>query len=80
MLSTSSAASSITEVVGDAALYFCPTSIDEMKIRIRLAVEDDALLAEYAARGRRRLVEVRARQQRDLDDLCGRLLAAGDEA
>ena len=67
------AQSSVTEIVGDAGIYFNPTSLDEIRIRLRLAVEDDDLLREYAARGRRRFLEVRERQSRDLDTLCGML-------
>ncbi|MFT5232986.1 MAG: glycosyltransferase involved in cell wall biosynthesis [Candidatus Krumholzibacteriia bacterium] len=69
-----SAISSITEVVGDAAIYFNPFSLDEMKIRLRLVVEDDDLLAEHVQRGERRLAVVRARQNADLDKLCQMLL------
>lgn len=71
-----SAISSLTEVVGDAGIYFSPTEMDEIKIRLRLAVEDDDLLAEYRQRGQRRLAEVRQRQETDLAALCDLLLAS----
>ncbi len=71
-----SAISSVTEIVGDAGIYFSPTSEDEIKIRLRLAVEDDAMLADYAQRGERRLAEVRRRQAADLDALCDLLLTS----
>jgi len=64
------AISSVTEVLGDAAIYFSPTSLDEMKIRIRLAAEDDDLLAMMSSRGRDRFKVVRDKQRQDLDELC----------
>lgn len=70
----SSAVSSLTELLGDAAIYFNPTDPMEIRNRVRLVLEDPALVAEYRARGRSRYDLVSARQEAALERLCGMLL------
>lgn len=71
-----SAITSTTEVLGDAAVYFAPKSIQEMRVRLRMLLEDDGLRAEYAARGRARHALVAERQRRDQDELCALIVGA----
>lgn len=49
--------SSIPEVVGDAAAYFDPTNIDEMRVVIESVVSDRELMNSLVSRGRRRILE-----------------------
>jgi glycosyltransferase involved in cell wall biosynthesis len=47
----SSRATSLPEIGGDAARYFCPENVDEMAAVTREVLEDPALRAEMRARG-----------------------------
>lgn len=72
----SSAVCSLTELLGDGALYFDPRNILEMQNRISLVLEKPDLLDDYRNRGRERLACVSRRQKTHLDEL-GRLLLEG---
>jgi glycosyltransferase involved in cell wall biosynthesis len=65
-----SAIASTTEILGDAAAFFAPKSIPEMKDRLRMFVEDDAARADYSARGRARHAVVSEIQRQALDEFC----------
>lgn len=58
--------SSISEVCGDAALYFNPFSIDEIKIRI-IQLENTALYERHKAKSVERYKSITARQKVDLE-------------
>ncbi len=58
--------SSISEVCGDAALYFNPFSIDEIKIRI-IQLENTALYERHKAKSVERYKYITARQKVDLE-------------
>ena len=70
----SSAVSSLTELLGDSVIYFNPTDTGEIRNRIRLVLEDPAILEEYRDRGTRRFSAVSARQESHLTRLCQMLL------
>ena len=72
----SSAVCSLTELLGDGALYFDPRNILEMQNRISLVLEKPDLLDDYRQRGLERQAHVSARQKAHLDEL-GRLLLEG---
>lgn len=62
-----SSATSIPEVCGNAALYFSPTNLDDLKSRI-LQINDNHLCRKNLVdNGRVRLSEVQARQESDLE-------------
>lgn len=58
--------SSISEVCGDAALYFNPFSIDEIKIRI-IQLENTALYERHKAKSVERYKYITVRQKVDLE-------------
>lgn len=58
--------SSITEVCGDAALYFNPFSVEELMNRM-LMVDQPRLYDEYSRRSSTRYEVVKKKQERDLD-------------
>lgn len=58
--------SSISEVCGDAALYFNPFSIDEIKIRI-IQLENKTLYERQKAKSVERYKYITARQKEDLE-------------
>jgi len=62
-----SAITSTTEILEDAALYFSPYSIPEMKNRLHMLLGDPALHHEYSRRGTARHAVVSEIQRRDLD-------------
>ncbi len=70
----SSAVSSLTELLGDAAIFFNPDDAMEIRNRVRLVLEDPAVVEEYAARGRRHFDKVSSRQEAALEQLCAMLL------
>ncbi len=70
----SSAVSSLTELLGDSVIYFNPTDAMEIRNRVRLVLEDPAVVEEYKARGMCRFDLVSSRQEAALERLCGMLL------
>lgn len=70
----SSAVSSLTELLGDAVIYFNPTDAMEIRNRVRLVLEDPAVVEEYKARGTRHFELVSSRQEAALEQLCDMLL------
>lgn len=68
-----SGVTSIPEVCGDAALYFNPCSIYEIKARI-IQLEDERLRDYYAERGKSRQMLIEERQNKDLYEFCRYLL------
>lgn len=63
-----SAICSIPEICGDAALYFSPFSINEIKCRI-IQILDVNVHELMAKKGNERFVEIQQRQKEDLDKL-----------
>lgn len=68
-----SAVASIPEVCGDAVMYFNPTLVSEIKMRI-LQMEDRVIRNEFAERGRQRQAVIEEKQDRDLVALCNLVL------
>lgn len=66
---TSSYAAAIPEVCGDAALYFNPYSIHEMKARI-LQMENSEMRESFRIRGIIRQQKIAEKQEMDLQRLC----------
>lgn len=64
-----SAIASIPEVCGDAALYFNPYVVSEMKIRI-LQLEEADTHEKYKTLGYNREKVIAQKQKEDLDDFC----------
>lgn len=71
-----SATASITEICGDAVLYFNPYLINEIKMRI-LNVEDKNVRENLIVKGKKREIEIRHRQNIDLENLCLYILSFG---
>ncbi len=69
-----SAITSTTEILGDAALYFSPTSIPEMRNRLCRVLGDADLYDELVERGYHHHELMAARQSAMLDELCAMLL------
>lgn len=69
-----SAIASLPEVCGDAALYFNPYLITEIKMRI-LELEDESVRQKYIERGRLRQRLIEKRQSEDLEKLCQYILS-----
>lgn len=67
----SSSFASIPEVCGDAAIYFNPYAVEEIKNRIIMITEDEAMRREYSARGVSRWKYIKKRQDADLQTLVG---------
>ncbi len=63
-----SGTSSIPEVCGDAALYFDPYSVSEIRNRLFQLLDAD-IHADYSARGLKRYEYISAKQKRDLTSL-----------
>ena len=63
---TASGTTSIPEVCGDAALYFDPYSVSEIKNRL-VQLLDKGIYADYAERAPKRYAQVHARQAEDLE-------------
>ena len=72
-----SATASITEICGDAVLYFNPYLINEIKMRI-LNVEDKNVRENLVVKGKKREIEIRHRQNIDLENLCLYILSFGE--
>ena len=65
----SSSFASIPEICGDAAIYFNPYAVDEIKNRIIMITEDEAIRQEYSARGVLQWKHIKEKQNVDLLDL-----------
>ena len=72
-----SATASITEICGDAALYFNPYLVKEIQMRI-LCLENSELRKSLIERGKEREFRIRARQKEDLEKLCCKILSFGN--
>lgn len=66
--------SSIPEIAGDGAAYFCPFSSDDIEVRVWSVLADDEERARLSQRALARYRIVRERQAKDLDALCALLL------
>ena len=65
----SSSFASILEVCGDAAIYFNPYAVEEIKNRIIMITKDEAMRREYSVRGVSRWKYIKKRQDADLQTL-----------
>lgn len=65
-----SGVSSVPEICGDAAIYFNPLNIHEIRARLLQILSDSSLAAEMGERGRRRYRQVARQQDEMLDVLC----------
>lgn len=65
----SSSFASISEVCGEAAIYFNPYAVEEIKNRILMITADEAIRQEYSARGVSRWKYIKKRQDADLQIL-----------
>jgi glycosyltransferase involved in cell wall biosynthesis len=74
-----SATASITEVCGDAAIYFNPYLVNEIKMRI-LYLENQDVRKKKVTEGQERELEVRQKQTSDLEKLCSYILSFGEDA
>jgi glycosyltransferase involved in cell wall biosynthesis len=74
-----SGTSSIPEVCGDAALYFDPYSVSEIKNRI-IQLLDPSVAAEYRSRAVKQYRIVSDKQKKDLDALVQYLITPGDKS
>lgn len=72
-----SATASITEICGDAALYFNPYLVKEIQMRI-LSMEKQELRTSLIEKGKKRELLIRNRQNADLDKLCKKILSYGN--
>jgi glycosyltransferase involved in cell wall biosynthesis len=70
-----SAITSITELCGDAVLYFNPFSVDEIKNRILLVLFEEGIWEQYSLLGIERSHLIASKQDRMLDALCRLILA-----
>jgi glycosyltransferase involved in cell wall biosynthesis len=73
-----SGTTSLHEVCGDAALYFDPYSIREMKGRFLRYCKDAALRRTLSDRGAERYQQMKARQDEMLEELCDLILGASN--
>lgn len=73
-----SATASITEICGDAAVYFNPYLINEIKMRI-LYLENESIRLQLVAKGKEREIEIRRKQMADLEKLCSYILSFGEK-
>ena len=70
-----SAITSITEMCGDAVLYFNPFSVDEIKNRILLVLFEEGIWERYSQLGMERSRLIAAKQDSMLNELCRLILA-----
>ena len=68
-----SAVASILEICDNAAMYFNPYSVSEIKARI-LQFEDETIRNEYAKKGKDRQTIIEKKQNGDLENMCDYLL------
>lgn len=61
-------AASIPEVCGEAAMYFTPTSINEMMDRI-VDIQNESVYSDFQKRGLQRYKEIEEKQKKDLEKL-----------
>ena len=73
-----SATASITEVCGDAVVYFNPYLINEIKMRI-LYLESERVRKQFVEKGKKRELEIREKQTGDLEKLCSYILSFCEE-
>ena len=73
-----SATASITEVCGDAVVYFNPYLINEIKMRI-LYLENERIREQFVDKGKKRELEIREKQTSDLEKLCSYILSFCEE-
>lgn len=62
-----SSATSIPEVCGDAAIYFSPTNLDDLKSRILQINDSSKLRSELIRKGEIRLNEIKIKQKEGID-------------
>jgi glycosyltransferase involved in cell wall biosynthesis len=73
-----SGTTSLHEVCGDAALYFDPYSVREMKGRFLRYCEDATLRRTLSDRGEEQYQKMKTRQDEMLEELCDLILGASD--
>lgn len=71
--------SSISEVCDYAAMYFNLFDYRELKGRLYRMLADDKCYEDYKARAQKRYVEITAKQNKDLDDLCAWIMSGGED-
>lgn len=71
--------SAISEICGEAALYFNPFDYREIKARLLRMLTDESCHQMYAERGRNQYSKVRHRQDTDLQKLCRWITSGGQE-
>lgn len=69
-----SAIASVTEICGDAAIYFNPFSTDEIKNRLLMLLSEKTVYDEYSKRSIKRYREISSQQDKMLDQFCKLLL------
>jgi glycosyltransferase involved in cell wall biosynthesis len=69
-----SAISSVSEVCGDAVLYFNPYSINEIKCRVLQIINDEETRVELKEKGNARFEEINRKQKSMLDQLVNSIL------
>jgi glycosyltransferase involved in cell wall biosynthesis len=74
-----SGSSSIPEICGDAAIYFDPYSVSEIKNRIVQLLDKD-IYEKYSKRGSLRYKKIAARQKDDLAKMVDFILEDKNEA
>ncbi len=72
--SACSAISSVTEICGDAVIYFNPFRIDEIMNRILMLLNDKEIYSSYSKKSLMKSREISSIQRRMLDELCIMLL------
>lgn len=72
-----SATASITEICGDAVVYFNPYLINEIKMRV-LYLENKNVRDDLIVKGKAKEHEIRQRQIVDLEKLCTYILSFGE--
>ena len=68
--------SSVSELLEEGALYFNPFSVEEIMNRI-LLMQDEKRYRKYVERGYNKYLEIKARQDRDLDLLIDFIMQEG---
>jgi glycosyltransferase involved in cell wall biosynthesis len=69
------AMTAVPEIAAEGATYFCPFSIDDIRIRIGAFLTDPELRQAMSVAASRRYRVVKERQRSDLQGLCDLLLA-----
>jgi glycosyltransferase involved in cell wall biosynthesis len=68
------ATSAVTEICGDAVLYFNPLDEGEIKNRALSILFDEEIWKRYSKKGRQRFEMIKERQEHMLDELCDLIL------